>query len=123
MTAFWMIAAGSANMAGAVAAIRTAAAPTDDAAKRQAARPPSRDQNMVASTGTSGHAVTFIAHATPRTRPAPSARDGRAAKTSDSSMSASTGGSVVITARLSAISGEATAKAVYTRTSRRHSRQ
>src|SRR5690349_3110319 len=120
MTAFWMIVAGWANRAGAVATTRAAAVTTDDAAKRPAARAPSRDQNMAASTGPSGHAVTFSAHAAPRTSPARTAQEGRAARASASSMSASTGGSVVITARLSAITGEDTAKAVYRRMSRRH---
>src|SRR5947207_13111824 len=97
--------------------MRTAAVAAADAAKRHAARAPSRAANIAASTGTASQAVDFRSQAAPRAMPAPSApvaREeiaavGRAASARASRIKARTGGSVVITARLRPTTGEAPA--------------
>jgi hypothetical protein len=96
------------------------------ARNRYAARAPSRVANIAARTGTASQAVDFRSQATPRAIPAPAVRAavtvapaGAALRASASSMNASTGGSVVITARLRPTTGEATATAVASRASRR----
>ena len=115
------------SAAGASAAMRTTTVMADAATKRPAARAPSRAANIAARTGTASQAVDFRSQATPRATPEPTAAEtarvapaGRAARARASRISASTGGSVVITARLSPITGEATATAVASSASRRH---
>src|SRR5579863_2604317 len=100
--------------------MRAAAAATRPARKRQAVRAPSRAANMAAMTGIASQAVDFRSQATARATPeltartvlAPVAAGRGTARASDSRMKARTGGSVVITARLRPITGEATATAV-----------
>src|SRR5580704_18676004 len=77
-------------------------------------------------TGTASQAVDFRSQATARAIPAPAVRAavafapaGTVLRASASSMNASTGGSVVITARLRPTTGEATATPVASRASRR----
>ena len=94
------------------------------ATKRPAARTPSRAATIAARTGTASQAVDFRSQAAPSAapeqviavihdvRPTPGGAAGRAARARASKISASTGGSVVITARLSPTTGEATATAV-----------
>src|SRR5436305_2616153 len=107
--------------------MRTTAVTATAATKRQAARLPSRAATIAASTGTASQAVDFRSQAAPRATPEPvipviheprpgsgDSADrgdaaGRAARARASRISASTGGSVVITARLSPTTGEATA--------------
>ena len=104
--------------------MRTAAVTATAATKRPAARAPSRAATIAARTGTASQAVDFRSQAAPSAapeqviavihdvRPAPGGAAGRAARARASRISASTGGSVVITARLSPTTGEATATAV-----------
>ncbi len=111
-TAFWKNAAGLAR-AGAVAAARATAVTADTTANQIASRMPSREASMAASTGSTGQAVAFIAHATPMTRPAVTGRDGRMSRASARQSNPSTGGSVMPTASGSAHSGEASASMEY----------
>jgi hypothetical protein len=114
------------SAAGARAAIRTTAVTTATATNRAAARAPSRAANIAASTGTASQAVDLRSQAAPRAIPEPVIPLMRAAgmaRARASRISASTGGSVVITARLSASTGEASATAVASHASRRHARQ
>src|SRR5580704_4131255 len=104
--------------------MRTTVVTATAATKRHAARAPSRAATIAARTGTASQAVDFRSQATPSATPEPvipvihGARPGRgdtagrAARARASRISASTGGSVVITARLSPTTGEATATAV-----------
>src|ERR1700733_1475108 len=107
------IAAGLYRVAGASAAISTSAAASNASTNRAAVRQPSLDQYIAAMTGIASHAVSFSTHAAAIATPAHTVqlRPGRAASASDSSMNASTGGAVVITARFSAMIGDATAVA------------
>jgi hypothetical protein len=108
-------AAGRYSVAGASTAISTSAAASSASTNRTAARRPSRDQYSAAMTGIASQAVSFSTHAAASAAPAQRVRrlsPDRAARASESSMNASTGGSVVITARLSAMIGDATAIAV-----------
>src|SRR5581483_8436786 len=117
-------AAGWISVAGASSAIITSPDASSATVNRIAARRPSRYQNMATSTGTASHAVSLSTHAAASATAAQTARHESpavAASASDSRMNASTGGSVVITARLSAITGEASASPVAVSASRRRS--
>ena len=72
----------------------------------------SRAASIAANTGTAGHAVAFIAHATPRATAARNSPDGRAISARVRNIRAITGGSVIPTASGNAITGEAAMKTV-----------
>src|ERR1700688_691515 len=67
---------GFARAAGVAAAMAAPAVTADAAAKRHAARRPSRAAIITAITGSAGHAVIFMAHAIPVASAAPAGREG-----------------------------------------------
>src|SRR5258707_11016939 len=105
------MASGVASAFGAAASASRTAAPTAAPVNLAAARSDSLDQTSTASTGTTAHAVDFIAQATASTS---AARRNwrRAASASARQVSAMMGGSVTPTVSGNATSGEATAIAV-----------
>ena len=86
------------------------------AAKRHAFLAPSRAVSIAVKTGTAGHAVAFMAAATPRAAAARISPDGLAISASVRNISAITGGSVIPTASGNAITGEAAMNTVDSRT-------
>ena len=91
--------------------------------KRQAFLAPSRAASMAVKTGTAGHAVAFMAAATPRAAAARISPDGLAISARVRNISAITGGSVIPTASGNAITGEAAMNTVDIRTLYRHESQ
>ena len=77
---------------------------------------------MAVKTGTAGHAVAFIAAATPRAAAARVSPEGLAISARVRNISAITGGSVIPTASGNAITGEAAMNTVDSRTLYRTSR-
>ena len=122
-TVFCMNAGGLDSAAGAIAADRPTATSTVSPAKRQADRRASRVASIALTTGSMGHAVAFIAHATPRASAALNTPEGRAISARVRNISAMTGGSVIPIASGNAITGEATTNRVDSLTWCRHSSQ
>src|SRR6185437_5862329 len=104
---FCLMASGVASAFGATASASRTAAPMTVPVNLTATRGDARTQVMTASTGTTAHAVDFIAHATASTS---AARMNwcRAARASVRQVSAMIGGSVTPTVSGKATSGEAT---------------
>ena len=92
-------------------------------ANRQADLTPSRVASMALTTGTAGHAVAFIAHATPSATAALNTPDGLAISARVRNISAITGGSVIPIASGNAITGEAATNRADSMTWRLHSWQ
>jgi adenosylhomocysteinase len=114
---------GLVSAAGAIATASNTASPTAVTRKRQAFFAPSRAPSIAVKTGTAGHAVAFMAHATPRAAAARIRPDGRAISANETNISAITGGSVIPSASGNAIIGEAAMKTVDSRTPCRQSSQ
>src|SRR5579871_6800647 len=108
---FCLMASGVASAFGAAASAIRTAAPMTVPVNLAAARWDTRTQVMTASTGTTAHAVDFIAHATASTSAARMKRR-RAARARARQVSAMIGGSVTPTVSGKATSGEATEMAV-----------
>jgi hypothetical protein len=115
-TMFCRNAYGLPSADGASAADRARPTTTVAPTKRQAVLAPSRAASIAVKTGTAGHAVAFMAHATPRATAARTMLDGRAISARVRNISAITGGSVMPTASGNAITGEAAMNTVDSRT-------
>src|SRR6185437_1865845 len=119
---FCLMASGVASASGAAASASRTAAPMTEPVNLAATRGYSRTQAMAASTGTTAHAVDFIAHATARAKAARMNRGwGVPARARARQVSAMIGGSVTPTVSGKAMSGEAAEIAVSTATRRRQS--
>ncbi len=108
------MASGVASAFGAAASASRTAAPMTAPVNLAATRGDSRTQVMTASTGTTAHAVDFIAHATASTSRRADELVPGPARASARQVSAMIGGSVTPTVSGKAMSGEATEIAVST---------